>query len=106
LLSVRLSSAAVRHLLNQTDANTVVTSLRTSSVIEDALSEKHDPLGFRVNVKIAVSFEQHLTSAIRAPSYETTHKQTVRENDTNVLILHSSGTTGMLDKDERALCFY
>lgn len=53
----------------------------------------------QVKLETAAIPEQLLsrtTFEAQIPSYDVAHRQTVREDDRNVLILHSSGTTGML----------
>lgn len=96
LLSIRLNSQAVGHLLKQTGCNCLIASPRTAPGIRDILNEDSaSDLGYRMID--AVTFEEFLAPA-EYPSSSLSRlpacAQMVREDDRNVLILHSSGTTG------------
>lgn len=110
LLSIRLSPAAVRNLLNQTGTKAIVASPRNRQSIEDAMHEERNPSNVRNEIEVAPPIDCFLSISINAtfPAYDYTHKRTVRENDRNVLILHSSGTTGMFqgNVDETSLHLY
>ena len=98
LLSIRLSSTAVRKLLLETDASTILVSSRTSGHIEDMV--QHNTISDHSNPVIykAVPFTRFLP--LPSSHVEFVHlrkcQQYVREDDLNVIILHSSGTTGRL----------
>lgn len=98
LLSIRLSPAAVAHLLTATGAKAVVVSPRIRTKIEESLSTKEQHNGLQVGIYSQLSNDylldgidlETITNAlICAPSHY------VSEVDRNVLILHSSGTTGL-----------
>lgn len=70
--------------------------MRTSSSINGDLDES-GVSGPEAYVKVVPSFETFLSSSRSDSTYLSRLidcKQTVREDDRNVLILHSSGTTG------------
>ena len=99
LLSIRLSSAAVHYIFDQTGATIVVASSRTRRSIEDAPHKEGNPSKIQTDIITAAPFGYFLSPSVNASkvaSHERTHKQTVRESDRYVLILHSSGTTGTL----------
>ncbi|KAL9583819.1 MAG: hypothetical protein Q9212_002492, partial [Teloschistes hypoglaucus] len=60
LLSIRLSSEAVRHLVSQTRATTVIASSRTRPAIEDVLSKEQSQPDRQTNLETAESFEHFL----------------------------------------------
>ena len=98
LLSIRLNSTAVRKLLNETGASSIIVSSRTAGQIEDAAQQNAPVDQFKATTYKAVSFTLFLEASL-GPT-EFLHlpqcQQYVREDDQNVIILHSSGTTGML----------
>jgi len=111
LLSVRLSSVAVRHLLETTGAHTIIASPRHVEKIRHYISDgdakeghtrgggRDGGVGSRISAKVleAVSFQHDLTND-NIPAQDAsifTREHFVDEHDRNVLILHSSGTTGL-----------
>lgn len=97
LLSIRLNPAAIRHLLQQTSARSVLVSSKTRHLAEEAilglttsdvLPEVHDAAPFE-------SFLCSQRSSVKAPDRVRRQNRLLREDDRNVLILHSSGTTGL-----------
>lgn len=97
LLSARLSPTAIHHLLAKTAACTIIVSPRLKNTVKEALSI------FSTTGSKPVIYAQVVSSSFLDPQAERegtdgsickagTH---VRENDRNVLILHSSGTTGL-----------
>ncbi|KAL8748078.1 MAG: hypothetical protein Q9190_000106 [Brigantiaea leucoxantha] len=96
LLSIRLNSAAVLQLLEETGALSIIVSSRTAGHIEDALSKHPRATHPRINMYMAAPLDSFVQSS-PAPDVFSRFVQCrrhVRENDQNVLILHSSGTTG------------
>ncbi|OJJ68589.1 hypothetical protein ASPBRDRAFT_658998 [Aspergillus brasiliensis CBS 101740] len=96
LLSTRLSALAVGHLLQATGAGCVVASARQRLVISEALKTDQDR---SIPVYDPESYELFLSTGADSHLQENesiTHvNHFVSETDRNVLILHSSGTTGL-----------
>lgn len=90
LLSIRLNPAAVLKLLRETGASSVIVSTRTAGSIKDAL------VGVDGALYTAAPFDRFLEPSSTANVFQclVSCPQSVRENDQNVIILHSSGTTG------------
>ena len=96
LLSIRLSPQAIRHLLEETQAKNIIVSSRTRSTVEHSLA-------VQVNAEVSLHEARPLESLLQdsedpifeSKAYCRRTKQCVREDDCNVLILHSSGTTGL-----------
>lgn len=91
LLSIRLSSAAVHHLLKETGAVSILVSYRTRAIIQEALSDEDEAT---IKVADVAPFEQLLTRSNKLHRIFSCRRM-VREHDRNVLVLHSSGTTGL-----------
>lgn len=97
LLSARLSPTAIHHLLAKTAAYAIIVSPRLKNTAKEALSI-FSTTGSNPVIYTQVVFSSFLDppadwknteGSICKPGYY------VRENDRNVLILHSSGTTGL-----------
>ncbi|KAH7036703.1 hypothetical protein B0J12DRAFT_581494 [Macrophomina phaseolina] len=87
LLSARLSAESVRHLLKETGAQSILLSKRTERLIARDVADL-------VQVKAAAPFSLFLEPSV-APAARTGTRLHVDEKDIDVLILHSSGTTGL-----------
>ncbi|KAL8652659.1 MAG: hypothetical protein Q9210_002553 [Variospora velana] len=104
LLSTRLSSLSVGHLLKATGAKAVLVARRLKSVVSEALVSSDIPeagnnrRSYVRNIKI---YDPAAYDVIFAPSEERLDGSVahashyVSETDRDVLILHSSGTTGL-----------
>lgn len=97
LLSARLSPTAIEHLLAKTATCAIIVSPRLKNTAEEALSI-FSTTGSKPVMCMQVAFSdlldpkgdrEYTAGSICKPGYH------VRENDRNVLILHSSGTTGL-----------
>ncbi|KAF2836625.1 acetyl-CoA synthetase-like protein [Patellaria atrata CBS 101060] len=92
LLSARLSSESISHLLRETDTRHLLVSKRTHHVVKSsALND--------INVTVVVGYS-HFMSDLNRDAEEDTDAfwrggRDFDENDNKVLILHSSGTTGL-----------
>jgi acyl-coenzyme A synthetase/AMP-(fatty) acid ligase len=97
LLSTRLSAEAVRHLLQRTRTSAIIASRRLDGIVAEALElwetddsppSRHSPASYKTfwADEGCPSFAQ---SDIGHPNHF------LSESDCNVLILHSSGTTGL-----------
>ena len=98
LLSTRLSPAAISYLVGQKRASTIVASLRTQAAARASLETMDQENPFTVT--LAAQYESFLTSEVGKASIQNLPRlfachDLVRHDDTNVIILHSSGTTGM-----------
>ncbi|KAL8886462.1 MAG: hypothetical protein Q9215_005836 [Flavoplaca cf. flavocitrina] len=95
LLSIRLSSTAVRKLLLETGASAILVSSRTSGHIEDTVQQNTPSDHGRPVIYKAAPFTRFLPSSLGHVEFEHLPKcqQYVREDDLDVIILHSSGTT-------------
>ena len=98
LLSIRLSAPAIRKLLSQTGTVSIIVSSRTEGHVNHALRNGEHSEAAHVLVTESVPFDQFLQSCPPRKEfpYLAQCKSFVREDDQNVLILHSSGTTGKL----------
>ena len=96
LLSIRLNSTAVVKLLNETGASSVIVSSRTAGHIKDAILKNNEAGRTRVVTYAAAPFDRFVESPIdlNASQRFAQCRQSLREDDQNVIILHSSGTTG------------
>ncbi|GKZ23559.1 putative NRPS-like protein biosynthetic cluster [Aspergillus brasiliensis] len=96
LLSTRLSALAVGHLLQATGAGCVMASARQRLVISEALKTDQDR---SIPVYDPESYELFLSTSADSHLQENESiahvDHFVSETDRNVLILHSSGTTGL-----------
>ena len=100
LLSARLSPLAVHHLLTETRAGAIVTTPRLANTIKNALSQTISPKvpPIAPMVYLQKPFEHDLKMD---PSCNLSEGSICRpnhflsESDRDVLILHSSGTTGL-----------
>lgn len=96
LLSARLSSAAVRHLLQETGAELVVAALRLQGLASEAISPSEGGTGATIRVadeweallKDTADQGQAMCAAAHAGHFAS-------EEDRQVVILHSSGTSGL-----------
>lgn len=96
LLSARLSPTAINHLLVQTSAAAIIVSPRLSSTVETALSELIETGKVVPTYYAQPSYETFLNSEVDGvPSLTDSHDHYFNDLDRNVLILHSSGTTGL-----------
>lgn len=95
LLSARLSPLAVRELLEKTEATNIVTSKRLSGVAQEAVASSTLPCHITVHPHAAyeVFLNEHDQKSSDAPIASPLHY--IADTDRNVLILHSSGTTGL-----------
>lgn len=105
LLSVRLNSTAVLKLLEETGASSVIISSRSAGHLKDALLGADESGRTRAVTYTAAPFDHFLEPSIDLK--ESQHfafcRQCVREDDQNVIILHSSGTTGTLQSQLNAI---
>ena len=97
LLSIRLSPNAVRHLVNETSAASIITTSRMSSSARNIQSDCENGKTSSAALVTAAPFQEFLDPEF--PSSQLLQRvsrsqQLVRESDRNVFILHSSGTTG------------
>ena len=102
-MSARLSTVAVHHLTDTIQAQAIIVSPRTASVLKPSGTESETSASHSLpELHVAKSFQHDLRMteetlennqgeevAICAPYHY------VGEQDRNVLILHSSGTTGL-----------
>jgi acyl-coenzyme A synthetase/AMP-(fatty) acid ligase len=97
LLSARLSPTAIHHLLVRTATCAIIVSPRLKNTVKEALSissTTESQTAIYTQAALASLLDpqadrQHADGSICKPGYY------VRENDRDVLILHSSGTTGL-----------
>ena len=97
LLSIRLSPNAVRHLLSETSAASIIASPRMLSGTRNAIVGSKASESSSVTVQEATPFAKFTSSEIAAhlPLQRISKiPSAIREDDRDVLILHSSGTTG------------
>lgn len=94
LLSARLTPVAIAHLLKSTFAGSVIVSQRCQRAASEALASYGS--GEKIpNTYEPISYDRFLEDA-EWNSLEIPPKyDIVEETDCNVLILHSSGTTGL-----------
>lgn len=106
LLSARLSAPAVRHLIRETGAKLILISPRLQPLASEAFpagedgTKEADEEGNGVTIRLVVEYETLLEEG--GPAYSgrpatcTAHPtHFVSEEDRQVLILHSSGTSGL-----------
>ncbi|KAL3489679.1 putative NRPS-like enzyme [Aspergillus germanicus] len=104
LLSARLSAEAVRHLVQSTRTGAILVSARLDGTAGEALSSwndaddspppsKYSPAAYKDFLAEEVS--SSLSSAEFIDRNVSHANHFVSESDRNVLILHSSGTTGL-----------
>ncbi|CEN59746.1 hypothetical protein ASPCAL02190 [Aspergillus calidoustus] len=104
LLSTRLSVEAVRHLVQSTRTGAILVSARLNGTAGEALSlwddadgspppSKYSPAAYKDFLTEEAS--SSLSSAEFSKSNVSRTNHFVSESDCNVLILHSSGTTGL-----------
>jgi acyl-CoA synthetase (AMP-forming)/AMP-acid ligase II len=104
LLSTRLSVEAVRHLVQSTRTGAILVSARLNGTAGEALSlwddadgspppSKYSPAAYKDFLTEEAS--SSLSSAEFSESNVSRTNHFVSESDCNVLILHSSGTTGL-----------
>lgn len=91
LLSARLSADNVSHLLRATGAKHVLVSKKTRRAIEGALSED---VHLTTVARYPELLQQETNGATLALADQRLSQMAFDENDTEVIILHSSGTTG------------
>jgi acyl-coenzyme A synthetase/AMP-(fatty) acid ligase len=100
LLSTRLSAEAVRHLVQRTRTSTILVSARLDGTADEAISSwdandssppsKYYPAAYKNFLT-----EKASSSSALSQSNVSRRNHFVSEADCNVLILHSSGTTGL-----------
>lgn len=91
LLSARLGAKSVRHLLKETGARSILLSKRTERLIAQDVKDLAE-------VKMVAPFTTFLHGQVLSDSVNGAGqggRLAVDESDTNILILHSSGTTGL-----------
>ncbi|PSR74016.1 hypothetical protein PHLCEN_2v10200 [Hermanssonia centrifuga] len=89
-MSARLAPYATAHLLKETDAQAVLTSSQLDPLVEEATSL----LPEKLLVIHALPYGSFADGDLPATSWGTASRSTTHD-DKNVVILHSSGTTGM-----------
>ncbi|KAI0512932.1 hypothetical protein F5B22DRAFT_648285 [Xylaria bambusicola] len=93
LVSARLSSTSILHLLRKTGAKIILASQRTkSSLSEDIHSSAQVVEVEPYCTYMAQKPDTNINEVENAPRYEPPQRDA---NDINALILHSSGTTGL-----------
>jgi hypothetical protein len=93
---MRLSPEAIRHLVCETDPSAIIVTSRSHAVAEEALQDKHDTRFGRVKLFKSVPFDQFLvaSNSTARRKVQLPRSDLIQEDDRNVIILHSSGTTG------------
>ncbi|KAJ5604420.1 hypothetical protein N7510_009574 [Penicillium lagena] len=98
VLSARLSPTAVHHLLSSIRARSAIVSPRLTSTMKEAIALEGQGQSVGIQMYVQRPYEDDLEksrtldlSAIKIDD----GRHFVSENDRNVLILHSSGTTGL-----------
>jgi len=95
LLSARLSPTAVQHLLVETNACVMIASPRLRNIAQEALGLFPDS-GLRPALSSQVPYENFLNLSEQTLGGNLgSPEHYVADTDRNVLILHSSGTTGL-----------
>ncbi|KAJ5170455.1 acylglycerophosphoethanolamine acyltransferase [Penicillium coprophilum] len=95
LLSIRLSPVATAHLLQETSARALIVSHRTSHAGNQAL-DLLPTAGPRLPLISAISYKNLITSGEEVAVPPTTSRTgSSRARDEMMVILHSSGTTGL-----------
>ena len=107
LLSVRLSASAVRHLIRQTGAKLILVSPRLRPLASEAFpaagedgDEEAEHKDIKVSIRLVAEYESFLEKGAaagtgRITTYTAHPNHFVSEEDRQVLILHSSGTSGL-----------
>ena len=99
-LSARLSSQAIIHLIRETNAQAILTSPQLQGLVQETTSlwpRHHDRADGCPTVFQVPSYDEFLeTRPEREIFCAPPVCNLLDENDRNVVILHSSGTTGML----------
>ncbi|KAL5361508.1 hypothetical protein BJX96DRAFT_185315 [Aspergillus floccosus] len=97
VLSARLSPTAVQHLMSSIRAQSVIASPRLKGTIEEAIAPNNNSTEIEVRMYTQRPFEDDLENSQTLGVAATTDHEShfISENDRNVLILHSSGTTGL-----------
>ena len=107
LLSARLSAFAVRHLIRQTGAKLILISPRLQPLASEAFpspgkdgDKGADEEEIRVRISLVAEYESFIekgeaAGAGRFTTYTAHPNHFVSEEDRQVLILHSSGTSGL-----------
>ncbi|KAK5631479.1 hypothetical protein RRF57_007193 [Xylaria bambusicola] len=93
LVSVRLSSTSILHLLRETGSKIILASQRTKSSLSGDIHSSVQVI--EVEPYCAYMAQKpldHINEVEKAPKYELPQRDA---NDTNAIILHSSGTTGL-----------
>lgn len=93
---MRLSPEAIRHLVCETDSSAIIVTSRSHAVAEEALQDKHSSTFGRVKLVKSAPFDQFLgaSNSTAWSKVQLPRRDLIREEDRNVIILHSSGTTG------------
>ena len=110
LLSARLSPSAILHLLNKTSTRALISTPQLYKTVKSSLADQvtlDHPLELyeckSLGELLAPARELDLERSICTPGYY------INEADRNVLILHSSGTTGLpkpiYTSHKHLLCF-
>ena len=100
LLSIKISLNAAQHLVTETSTAVIVTTSRMSSTARNIQSGCDHSKARAVACITAAPFEEFLAAEfpggqpLQPLQRVSGSQQLVRESDRNVLILHSSGTTG------------
>ncbi|KAF2816412.1 uncharacterized protein BDZ99DRAFT_356747, partial [Mytilinidion resinicola] len=95
LLSARLSPTAIEGLLMQTSASAILASPRLTRTAKEALALHTSP-NATPRLHIAEPFQQFLDKPMPKSSSSICHEgHYVADTDRNVVILNSSGTTGL-----------
>ncbi|KAH7121149.1 hypothetical protein B0J11DRAFT_616525 [Dendryphion nanum] len=94
LLSTRLSPHAIKSLMAETSTVTVIASPRQEGVVREAL--ELFPHNERPSVHISLPYRRFTKSLFELPETKIASvNHYISESDRDVLILHSSGTTGL-----------
>lgn len=106
LLSARLSAPAVRHLIRETDAKLILISPRLQALASEAFPAiendtiKNDEEKNNIVIRLVAEYEALLETEVTSNASQlttcTAHpSHFVSEEDRQVIILHSSGTSGL-----------
>jgi acyl-CoA synthetase (AMP-forming)/AMP-acid ligase II len=108
LLSIRLSASAILHLLDEAGSASIIVSDRTRPNVQNALAQAtfEAALSNSTSITLAAPAAAFLDSPCSNPplAMPMAGLHMVREDDRNVIILHSSGTTGELRATLRLDC--
>lgn len=94
ILSTKLSIPAIVSLLSQTHCKIIITSTRLESAVVQKLALHLDAVRYYTHLSYNY-FLKSLKGDTQAPSRIAQINHYVADGDRNVLILHSSGTTGL-----------